>query len=777
MATTKPEFQGKVLKHASSNNYCGLYKRRIINTSGVATTQYYWLPTNQNGNIVDQRGNIMNGTFASAETANDSGNWPSGYGNFVDWQNERFLSLMVSYPFSDINAAKAAITEWCSEKSGINNIVIPIFWNDIFDVYDAVISKGDIPARRQIDNFNSSWAKQDEYIAFAKATGKSVSLLICLFLGRNTESIAYPEVQYATNKYFWGINNNEKDEYGNGIGITYYGDGHPSLADKSSGSGRSMMKDFFQKVVTRYAHPDKLGAQLNWVSPVITAQMEFGYNYENTIGGITAPALSGYHDKTIEGFRTWLASEVNPNRYENIMALRTKWGMYFENFSDVTPPTTGIPFGTAQTQHFAALFKTNRGKDWWMYLSYLLVDFANDLKVITNNYAPQAKFVLSFGGNAPSDELVIIRGTYDVIKWGDVSHGIKTAFGIDTRQGKDIVAMSLDYIQNYPNKKQTELHYIDYGNKDAYGKVIDPPSVVEPRMIDSGKAAINNGVKDLMFITMKSHNEYYEMLKRVYDALMPYWVNPAARDTGNRSALVTLNDLLDSGGRKGVEAWESAGGSNSLRVNFKFLNSGGGSGGGDGGGDLPYSMSLFPDIQTYYFRDNLSRNSYYYTTNPAIQPEYDATRVPFLVSSHGITVPLGVTKTRSNITITDQDGIVWVKMIQTKGVNQYENEINYSNNHKELRNPPNVGEDCRFWLPIPPDGGWYDVKIDVFDAACRFDVYHADNTAPGGISYDSVKDRTYTAAETSETIRLPKSILTQQNVNQRVIKINNNRWS
>ena len=533
MATSKPEFQGKVLKHASSNNYCGLYKRRLINTSGAVATQYYWLPTSQIGEIVDQRGNIMNGTFASAEIASELANAPAGYGNYVDnWQNERYNSLMISYPFDPGNGGvptyKATIDDWLSKCPEINNLVLPVFWGDVFDSY-----------AEQTANAEGSWTQINDLVTFLKSKNRKVSILLCLFLGSS-------EVDN-----FWGYDNNEKDEWNTVVSLEY-GNAHPSLADKSSGSGRSMMKDFFQKVVTRYAHPDKLGAQLNWISPVITAQMEFGYNYENTVGALTAPALSGYHTKTIEGFRTWLASEVNPNRYENIMALRTKWGMYFEDFSDVTPPTTGIPFGIAQTQHFAALFKTNRGKDWWMYLSYLLVDFANELKVIVNNYAPQAKFVLSFGGNTPSDELVIMRGTYDVIKWGDVSHGIKTAFGIDTRQGKDTVAMSLDYIQNYPNKKQTELHYIDYGNKDSNGKVIDPPSVVEPRMIDSGKAAIMNGVKDLMFIAMKSHNEYYNMLKRVYDALMPYWVNPPARDTGNRSAQVTLNDLLDSGGRKGV---------------------------------------------------------------------------------------------------------------------------------------------------------------------------------------------------------------------------------
>jgi len=773
MSYSSPLFKGKI--YTNGYDYAGLFERsRKHAETGAVETQYYFLPTNSSGDVLDDRANVINGYFTNQAAAENS---PPYSGEYVDWQNEKYLTLTIAYPFEDLFQTKTAITEWCNEKSGINNIMLPIFWNDVFDVYNASISVGGVPARRQVDNFNSSWAKVDDLVMYAKATGKKVSLLVCLFLARNTESVAYPAVQYATNKYFWGVSNNEMDEYDQGVGITYYGDGHPSLADKSVGSGRSMMKDFFQKVVNRYAQSDKLGSQLNWVSPVITAQMEFGYNYENTVNGLTAKALSGYHPATIAGFRTWLNSMDNPNRYENIEALRSKWGMYFADFNNVTPPITGVPFGTATTAHFAALFTTNRGKDWWLYLAQLLYDFANELKAILNTNAPQAKLVLSFGGNAPSDDLVILRCTYDVIKFSDVSHGIKTAFGIDTRIGKDSVAMSLDYLQNYNNKKQTELHYIDYGDKDANGNVIDPPSVVEERMVSSGKASIQNGAKDLLFVTRKQHGEFYNMLKRVYDRLLPDWLNPPARDTKNRSASVTLGDLLNTGGRSGVQAWESAGGSSGSCVNFKFLNTIGS--GGGGGTDLPYSMSLFPEIQTYYFRDDLSRNSYYYTTNPSIQPDYDVNRVPFLVSSHGISYPnTGTIKTKSHITITDQAGVVWVKVIQTAGVNQYENGINYSNNHKELRFPPNAGEDCRFWLPIPPDGGFYNIKIDVFDASCRFDVFHADGNAPGGIIWGpSLESKAYTPAGSSETITLTKSQLNQQNVSQRVVKINNNRWA
>lgn len=749
MATSKPEFQGIVL--SNSIDYCGLYKRIVNNTSNIATTQYYWLPTNKSGDITDYRANVMNGTFADAATATSSGNIPSGYSVYADnWPNEKYLSYMYNFPFDNsagVQAFKDSVDAMVRE--GANNIVIPIFWTNIFATYDAQSS----PPSNAFD-------PQDVFVNYAKGKGVKISLMPHLYMGASD----IPN--------FWGVANNEKDIYGNYIAVGGYGNGHPSLA----GVGADMMKDFYQKVVTHYN--TLLGSQLNWISPVITEQSEYGFNYDITVSGVTGKTLYGYSNDSKAGFRAWLQSSDNPDKYANIAALNAAWGTSYISFSDVQPPTTPYAFNSSPPDmeyKLSEVFMSNQGKDFWKYLAYgQLTKFASDLRTITSTYAPSAKFVLSFGGVAPHDPLCGLRATYDVIKWGEVSDGLKTAFGVDNRNS--IMSLSMDYTQNYPNKLMAELHHIDYGGGDNSNLPVD---VVEPNMRASGEAAIKNGVKDMLFIGMAKHGLYFDMLKRLLAYLKPIMNqnNDNSRQTVAPSVSVTLGELLSSpGGRIGLNKWVEAGGTNQTRKEYNFDNTISPS-----TTDFPYTLSLF-DCQTYYIRDNTTKNSYYgrvsldvngapvYTT---LQQSYNATRVPFLLSAFGITYPSG-TKTRSTLEIIDNTGVVWVKCVQSFGVTSTEQNSKYNNNHPEFRYLPYITEDCRFWLPIPASGGYYDVKITVYDAACRFDVYHADNNAPDNIAYNESKATT--SAGTTETIRIDRSKMLQLNINQRVIKINNNRW-
>lgn len=749
MATSKPEFQGFVLQNGSS--YCGLYKRKVMNVSNTVSTQYYWLPTNKSGDITDYRVNILNGTFADASTANS--NYPLGYALYADnWPDEKYISYMYNFPMDSagLQAFKESVDAMVS--LGANNLVIPVFWHDVFTTY-----------AEQTANSSSSWTNQDIYVNYAKDKGVKVSLMPHLYLSAN----------YIPS--FWGTSHNEKDIYGNDCAVGGYGNGHASLA----GSGANMMKDFFQKVVARYN--TILGAQFNWVSPVITEQSEYGFNYDNTVSGLTGKVIYGYSNDSKEGFRTWLQSTDNPDKYANIAALKTAWGSVangYSSFSDVQPPTTPYGFNSSPADmeyKLSEIFMTNQGKDFWKYLAYgQLAKFASDCKTITETYS-NAKFVVSFGGVAPNDPLCGIRATYDVIRWAEVSHGLKTGFGVDNRN--NTMALSMDYCQNYTGKLLCELHHIDYGGGGDSPLSVE---VVEANMRASGEAAIKNGIKDMLFIGMQKHGLYFDMMKRLLTYLKPVMNqnNDNSRQTVAPSVSVTLGELLSSpGGKAGLNKWLEAGGTNTVRKEYVFDNSVSPS-----TTDFPYTLSLF-DCQTYYIRDAATKNSYYgrvtlnssgvpeYTT---LQQSYNTNRVPFLLSAFGITYVSG-TKTRSTIEIIDNNGVVWVKCVQSTGVTSTEQGGKYNNNHPEFRYLPYITEDCRFWLPLPGAGGYYDVKITVYDAACRFDVYHADISAPGGIAYNEGKATT--SAGSTETIRVSLSQMGQSNIDQRVIKINNNKWA
>ncbi|HEY1056281.1 MAG TPA: hypothetical protein VGE24_14140, partial [Emticicia sp.] len=359
MATSKPVYQNYVYQNGSL--YCALYKRRVINTSGTGADQWYWMPTNQSGDIIDFRANALNAGATYTSEANALANIPSGYGApAVDrWKSDKYMSLLNMFPFDagSSDKFKLGITDWTSNVVGLNNIVIPIYWTDVFDSYNST-------GRRQDQNLTGSWSKVDDILIFCKNTGRKISLIVSMHLSsRIIDSVSK----------FYGTSNYEKDEWGNPIAVGDYGNGHPSLADETTGSGLSMMKDFFQKVVARYGGTTgqtySLGAQLNWIATTITGQNEFGYNYENTVSGLTAKALSGYSPATISGFRTWVSTNVNnPKRYANKDLMNAAWGTNFSDFSTATAPTTGKAFGTATVNDFAGLFYSNWGKDFWRYL-------------------------------------------------------------------------------------------------------------------------------------------------------------------------------------------------------------------------------------------------------------------------------------------------------------------------------------------------------------------------------------------------------------------------
>ncbi|WP_337043873.1 beta-galactosidase [Emticicia sp. 17c] len=741
MAITKPVFKNFVL--SNSGLYCGLYYRKVLSKTNAVGEQWYWMPTNRSGNITDMRANSLNGYYATDTAA--LANYPAGYTLLTDnWSSEKYISYMYNYPSENIIEAKNCITDWVN-NIGATNVLIPVFYNNIFKSYT-----------QQTDtaNFNTYFAELDGLVTHAKNTGAKVSLFVCIDVDDN----------YVAD--FWGLDNNEKDEWGYPIRIAY-GSGHPSLANTYA---TGIMKDFFQKVVNRYA--SLLGNQLNWVTPLLTVHNEYGYNFTNQYypPGADSPvpqyiALSGYSPSTIAGFRSWL-----PTQYANVGALNTAWGTSYGNFADVTVPTTGKAPFEASLDDFQNIFASNRGKDWYRYLYKLLYDLAADLRTIlasaNTTYGTNGKLVLSFGGVSPNDRANINRISWDVAGWSNVSDGLKTWFGADYRDTTK--AITLDYLQNYEGKIMTEIHHIDF-----YDNGTATADQMQANMINYGTTAIQNNCRDVLFIGMQSHGSYYNILQSVATALKPELQrsNDGARVTvGNMG--VSLGEILVSGGRIAIDKWVAAGGSNSRRVNLIYANTINAT-----DSSFPATLSLF-DNQTYFLKQNDLKNSVYgrlaSETGPysPFQQDYNTYCVPFLIPAFGITYKTTGNKTKSTIEIIDETGTVWVKMVQNFGVSNTEQNGKYANNHPEFRYIANITEDCRFWLPIRPTGGYYDVKISVYDAACLFEVYHADVGAPDRINYNTV-----VGAGSINTYRINRASMTQPNINQRVIKINCNRYA
>ncbi|RFS16995.1 hypothetical protein [Emticicia sp. C21] len=762
MATSKPVFQGIVLKD-SGTNYCGLFNRRVINTSSVAATQYYWLPTNSSGEITDYRANIMSGTTTHATDTLALANKPAGYGTFVDsWPTTKYLSYMNMYPFQDLGQFKSGVDSFVA--SGATNIVIPVLWSDIFD-----------SNAEQITNSSTAYNKQNLAIDFVQTKYPYVKISLLLLI--------YQDAERRNANKWWPVSVNEKDCWNNDLGVWGYGNAHAPLSDKTAGAGRSMMLDFFTKVTNYYAN--KLGSQFNYIIPTITEQAEYGFNYEN--GNPAYKAIIGYSGVTKSAFRTWLFNAAaNPGAYANREALNTAWGTGYTADSQIEPPNTGLGQGTTDVAELNTVFASKRGVDWYLFRESMLYDFASDCKnavtAANSTYNTNIKFILSFGGVSPNDELVPLRATYNIIKWGQISDGMKTAFASDNRFND--TSLTLDYVQNYPKKIMTELHHIDYFG-DQNNPL--PYDVVKANMIQSGYDAIANGAKDLLFIGGPYQDLWFSsVLKPVFSTVSPEFLRDNSNNRAalvNGSAAINLGELLYSGHKTGgIQKWSFGGGRADNRINITFTNSTAPL------GDANYPLGFqVKDNQRYYIRQADIKNSYYgfrsledennnkpYTT---LQQNYNSTRFPIILTAFGITYPTGVAKTKSTIEITHSSGVKWLKVEQQFGVNPNEGSSDYSNNHPEYRflNNPNLVEDCRFWLPLPSShSDYYNIIITVADAPCRFDVYHADGNAPGGIIYNQGKSNT--PAGTSETIRIYGSQLTQSNIHQRLIKINNNLW-
>ena len=727
--TSFPISTGKIAKNPA-NKYASLFRYKIKRTNGDTLSQFAWVPTDINGVIVDSRAKRLNGYFASGSTA--LVNLPATYTipstpGPDDFQTQKYIAYMELYPLLDVVKTKAAYDEFV--QAGANEIVIPIYWETVFDTYT-----------KQTTNAGSSWSAYDDLITYAKNKGVKVSLRICVDMD---DSKIY-DLDSGSTGGFYGLSNSAKDEWGDPIRVSY-GSGHSSLAYTI---GRNMMLDFVNKTLSRYS--SSLGTQLLWYSVVMTAQNETGYNYENKrfVGGSPTssyPATFDYSSHAIAGFRAWLTT-----KYGTKEALNTSWGTSYGSISEAYPPITGAAVGTATHEQMNALFSTNRGKDFWQYNYKLLRDFMLDCKASGATYATGAKYYLEFGSS--SDGFSARRLSNFVSDFSSLSDGMKAQFGA---YGNNDLGFSLDVVRsNYANKKSTEVNVRDIIDTDGgvddsqfHAQTVDEMKTIATALAQS---AIRSQAKEIVFIADKISVPTFNAMKEVCVNTKNFLNSYNSVTTTAATVNYNLGEWLESY-TSVLNRWKAAGGSTNTRINLvqsstiNYTNN-------TNPNPLSYSLNEFG---YYNFKSNDLKSSQYNSS-------YDNNRFYILIPTSSITYPSGPLAT-TNIFVKDLSGVEYLRSTQTQGMSG----VGYPNNHPERRYIPTLVEDCMFYLPIQD----YDITIvNTGPVSVTFEVYNTDpdqyavnfqqTVAPGG---------TY-------TYRLSSANMNIQPWWKRGIKVNNNKY-
>lgn len=717
---------------STSGKYATLFRYKIKRKNGDTLSNYAWVNTDINGVIVNPRARRLNNLFASSITA--LANVPPTYSlsstpAIDDFLNEKHIGYMVNYQFKDINTTKTSYDEFI--QSGATQICVNVRWDDVFQTY-----------AQQVSNNSSSWARHDDLINYAKNKGVKVSLRICA--DRDDGPI---NNLFGGPGDFYLLSNSAKDEWGYEVGVSA-GSGHSSLA---YATGRAMMLDFVEKTVTRYN--GILGNKFLWYSVGFTGQEEAGYNFMNqrfSPGGGREPghpALYDYSTHAVTGFRNWLTT-----KYTTIEALKTAWGSSDESFSAIEPPKTNLPFGTATHFDIAAIFTTAKGKDWWAYHYSLIKDFAISARAFSSGMG--VKFYAEFGSVSDfASNARLSSNVKDLDTWTD---GIKAQFGAYPSQ--DQLAISLDIMRsNYGKKLSTEAHIIDFTGEGTSIFGANPPEKVREIATYWLKKGVESQLKEIVFIADRNDVANYNVMRGVATELKNYLFNYNQTTPTIATVNYSLNEMLNSY-YDVFNRWRLAGGGTNARVNMVQSTTIGG--GGSGGGTIPNLLQLY-DIAYFNFSDANTKSSQYQTS-------YANNRVMVQCATHSITYTSG-TKSKASYVVKSVDGKEWVKMTQTQGVNNSENNEAYRNNHPDRRYIPNIVEDAVFYLPIQD----YDIVItNTGTTSFEFEMSQPHQPNPNGFS---TFKRILTAGETY-TYRVYASRMNTQPDYERAIKINCNKY-
>jgi Glycosyl hydrolase family 14 len=743
MAVSQPIFMGYVVTNGS--DFLSLYfTSKKVEGSGTAVDQFYWIKSNSSGVLTDRRANNANGYFTSQSEA--LSNIPSGYSDVPAddlYESTTEVGYMSNFPERDIAKAKSEYDD--AIANGVTYIMLSVIWNGnssspnggVFNTYTPPASVTDYS---QTTNHDRCWAFYDELIDYATSktatNGNKVKVAIRLVLTLDDGS--HNDIEGTNTSGFIGLSEMAKDHLGF-VSRVAEGIGQISFANTTA---TAQALDFVQKAATRYAaRVASNGSSILQMSCGTAAQWECGYGYENQQYPAARYQTSyDYSSYSKSGFRTYITG-----LYSTIGTANTHWGTSFASFSVVEPPTNGDN----------STYSTALGYDWWQWNYSLVKGFQEDCKAVINTYATTAKYVLEWG--SCTDTLAPRRMAINVNDMPTYSDMMKAQFGKSLRSPD--LSITLDVLRtNYSKKLGTELNMYDFFS-DMYGATT--AAEMKSMMIYMGKACIESGAKDILFIGDKYNVANFVSLLECIVELKAYMATQNGRISGDITVNYSLGNILLSYD-SWLSSWRSAGGSNNKRINmFQTDNI-----------DIPPSESCnFPlqiyDTHTFCLNSaDLKSNDYYNAGEfSTLQNNYNTNRFRLWAMTHSISYIAGQ-PAKSNWYIKGAtDNIIYVR--NTQSIAYYSTQDNTDprqNNHPE-RSPANpILNDALMYIPI--GGQNFTVYMENTGSyPITMEVYGLDPYQP------LLQKKLVSGASHSYTINM--STITKTSI--KIIKVNGNR--
>jgi len=669
MPSRLPKFMDEVRTNSGGLFVALYYLSEKVDAASVAVDKWYWLKSNASGVRLDERDNkiLVNGASWWSEKSTALTNTPSGYAEFSNFNSTFSLGYMESFPFDSGNLAgynspaeRTKASFLAMSAAGIDKILIGIYWDSIFNTY-----------AEQTANNNSSWAKYDDLINYAKGltTTKGKPMQICLRLIVAKDDGSHYDLENSANTNGWyGLSNSAKDQFGYVIRVGV-GMGHVSLAYST---GLAQVYDFVTKALLHYKNI--LGSQFLWYSVVTSSQEENGSNYENQhyAAGSNSPvpaypALFDYSSHAQSAFKTYCE-----NKYTTIGALNTIWGSSYTAFSQIVATGLGVSGSHEQLNN---IYKDNKGKDWYRFNEKLVTDFLIACKQIGVTNSVAAKFATETGSD--TDVLAPRRQTIDIARWASVSDLHKTQLGGLSRDTS--FSHSIDILRTgiarAGKKLGTEANTQDFLTQQ---NITDPNEMLEAMFEMCQYCILDAEAKDITIISFK-YSQYHDVAVLLAQKVRALMDNnngrvPAVIEQFNYSVDQILNNntgwLRDSMIASG----------HSLNSRIAAIQT-------DNAAVIPptgcnYALQIYP-IQTYCLSNsNILTDAY--DNDEALREVMKNTHFKLWLPTHSISYISGQL-TLVSYTITGANGTVYVKNTQNQGFytdNQTVNmESPYRNNH------------------------------------------------------------------------------------------------
>lgn len=646
MPSTKPIYMGVLLYNSTTSKYAGLYyKSEKTDGSAVAVNQFYWLETNNRGEILDYRTNMINGWFDSQNNAVN--NKPSGYSDQVpiDLTDEFVVSFMPAwttdgsfgFPYTidgvvqTNNMYKYTLDSiGLMLDAGATNIVCPINFSTLyyskaqFDMDTAGTDTNGINAiysdttKSNTDGF----VKKVVDLIVAKGKKASISFRLEGFFVRES---------WNDNRQWNPRLINDSDlmvdnfgNYANGV----YGRGSFSYA---STNAKNVAVNYAKNILRRYkAYANDWGVKVHWCSIVTSQTSEAEYAYENNnSANALIQTLFDYSNISIIGFRTWLQSSTGGN-YANIGALNTAWGSNFANFDSINKENV-IGWNISDVITLNKIFASKKGKDWYNYSLYNYLNFFSAIKTAINSFVNDnasgggiVKYMLESGADIQQfdqNSSSYRRMTFDQSKIQEVYDYHKcwnSFFPGATDNRNSWGAFQTDFARsNYVlyNKKQgTELYANDFVEQQGISQNTND---IFNAFKGVNTALIKNKIKEIMYIAPNRYKDnmvYQNESARlgIADAVSQIKTITTFEEP-TKEVTFTINYLLENGIEAVYNLWKNNGGSTSTRINLHIGDTTSGGGGDTSGGGSTLTdkfYTIYQDSSGYYHEFSMNNKNF-----------------------------------------------------------------------------------------------------------------------------------------------------------------------